>query len=171
MIPFPGDPRSEIDYKYLILDDTTAKIWAVGAVLNNAKHCVFEGTSGQWNNTPNPNPNSIVYVYGVIKVVSNLGNIILDVQSVALNIGHAAGPLLTSPQSDKHGKKRKISVTTSGLSSGTSVLSPSLNTPMGSSSHALDDSGSQKTILPIENQTHVVDDEPGKSKKTRHSAR
>ncbi|KAF8584472.1 hypothetical protein K439DRAFT_1616660 [Ramaria rubella] len=139
-ILFPGDP-SEDEYKSSILDDTTVKIWAVGSLLNKAeqwkdgssrlfnlavsdseyirdsmKHfqisCLFEECSGRWNKIHNPNPNTAIFVFGLMRDISKGGNIIVDLQSVALNVGPAMNTIMIAPTLGTT-KKRKFVVSTS----------------------------------------------------------
>ncbi|KAF8587865.1 hypothetical protein K439DRAFT_1544135 [Ramaria rubella] len=137
MVPYPGDPANKEKYESSILDDTSVKIWAVGTVLNNAElwkdgslrifnlavsdyirdktrhfqlSCLLDGTSGQWNKIQNPNPNSVVYVFGVMKDISDEGNIIVELQSIALNIGPGKSTSTNIQTPKKTNKKRKFPV-------------------------------------------------------------
>ncbi|KAF8574372.1 hypothetical protein K439DRAFT_1624366 [Ramaria rubella] len=48
MVPFPSNPEDNDEYEASIINDTTAKVWAVGTVLNNAEQWV-NGSSRVFN--------------------------------------------------------------------------------------------------------------------------
>ncbi|KAF8588292.1 hypothetical protein K439DRAFT_1406623 [Ramaria rubella] len=145
IVPFPGNPEDDEDYESSIVDDTSVKIWAIGTVIDNAEQwtdgssrifsvavsdyvrdkirhfqisCLLDGTSGRWTKTPNPNINTTIYVYGVLNDVSCNGNLILNLQSITLNIGREMVPTGAAQGVRGGSKKRKYPV---ALTIGTSV--------------------------------------------------
>jgi hypothetical protein len=78
------------------------------------KRCVFDSSHRRWARTPLPKPNTIVEVYGICRSITPAGNLEIQVENLALNIGvtrsSPSSPFSISDTDNSPMKRRKFNV-------------------------------------------------------------
>lgn len=134
IFPFPGDPSSReydenlpnchapyvtgvghVPFHHEVLSENGSKAFNVicseyvrDGTKTSTIQCVYDGSTPRWNNTPTPNVNSTIHFVGILSDMSQTGTLRVNLENIALNIGHHDANSTVSTPTTTPVKKRKF---------------------------------------------------------------